>query len=118
MKKILITIIIFMFTSTVTGYAQFFKDNDRRETTTNSSDESGYSSGNSEGGAGFFKTPPARKPGGRPETGDGIGQQAPLEDGLSVLIVCGVILVIVKVSKNRWNSRRKSAISNLNPDSD
>ena len=106
MKKILITIIIFMFTATVTGYAQFFKDNDSNSGTTGGSSysesESGYSSGNSEEGndyGGFFKAR-ASKPGGRPDITEegGIGQQAPVGDGLPILIVCCVILVIVRMT--------------------
>jgi len=122
MKKILITIIIFMFTATVTGYAQFFKDNNtnRKEATTVSSSfsESRYSSSNSEegdDGAGFFKAS-TDGPGGRPGTGGGVGQSAPLDDGLSILIVCCVILVIVRILKNKWDARRKSINSNINSD--
>jgi len=137
MKKILITITIFLFTATVTGYAQLFMDNDITDNTgtTDGSSYSGgeysnggdysytgseYSSGDSDEDAGFFRTPPEddNKPGGRPDSGGGIGQEAPLDDGLSILIVCCVILVIVKVLKNKWNKRRKPTNSSPNWDYD
>jgi len=114
MKKILITIIIFIFTATVTGYSQLFKDNDVTDNTgaTTGSSYSGseyssngseYSSGDSNGGVGFFRTPPEdNKPGGRPDCGGGIGQDAPLGNELKVLLACSAVYVAASFFKRKW----------------
>ena len=113
MKRILNIVVIFLFAATATSYAGFFKD---QPETNNSSGNSGSHSNsrishtgetNSENYSGFFGSPSGADPldpGGRPESGDGIGQDAPLGDGLSVLFVCCVALVLVKIYRHKRSS--------------
>jgi len=102
MKKNLITITILIFTATITGYSQFFKENYASNTRTadgNSYNASKHSSENAEEikeHGGFFKAPAPGGPGDRPETGGGIGQEAPLGDGLTALVVCSVFFGLFK----------------------
>ena len=104
MKKILIIIIVFLFTTTVTSYAGFFTESSNlgagEEIFDNyygffKSDNNYFSSGTSNDYYGFFRDS-SSDPGGRPGNGGGIGQGAPIGDGLLVLTVCCAGLVIVK----------------------
>ena len=112
MKKILITIILFLFTATVTSYVGFFRessDADNSEETSGNhggffkSDDRYFSSETSDDHYGFFRDSSADNPGSRPDSGGGIGQEAPVGDGLFTLIACCAGLVIVKF----FNGRRK-----------
>jgi len=99
MKKILITILVYLFTATTTSYAQFFRD---RETNNNGTTENAYgSSGSGDNYGGFFRTE-ADNPENRPGDGGGIGQDAPVKEGLHVLIGFCLIFGVVKVvNENR-----------------
>ena len=50
---------------------------------------------------GFFRNSSAGGPGDRPGSGDGIGQEAPLVDGLAFLIACCGILIVVKTVREK-----------------
>ena len=102
-----------MFTSTVTSYAQFFRENEtsnnrdrnssgimNRNTPSSSSSDLDNSYG------GFFRNSPGG-PGDRPGSGEGIGQEAPVEDGILVLVSCCIFLGAVKIHNAK---RRKSVI--------
>jgi len=107
MKKILSTLILFCLIATSTSYAQFFNgrsgNGDSSENT--AIYDNAVNSGNetNEDYGGFFRSSNADTPGGRPGNGDAIGQEAPLKDGLPVLIACCLLLVVVK----SFNERQK-----------
>ena len=104
MKKIVITMMIILFTVTETGYAQFFK-NQETETGSISGQKDSPSSNSDDisGNSGFFRAGDATDPGNRPGSGEGIGQEseAPIKDGLGVLVTCSVIFVCVKIFKKK-----------------
>jgi len=116
MKKILGAILIIMFTATVTGYSQNYKNlNSENENLTK--DQNSYSiynetplgnpdenSENSNGrGGGLFRD--SSNPDGRPGEGDGIGQETPLDNGLNVLIACSVIYGVVTFSRMKLKNK-------------
>ena len=82
--------------SSVTTYAQFFKDKESSSATTSSRNF------DTDNGAGFFRNSNSG-PGGRPGDGEGIGQEAPLGDGLNALVACCVLFGFVKI----YNDKRK-----------
>ena len=104
--RIMIVLVTLTVTATATSYAQFFRDGENDNTptdviemygndgTTFDSPEGDYDNG------GFFRSN-ASNPGNRPGASDGIGQTAPLRDGLPILIACFATLVIVKIIKNK-----------------
>jgi len=47
-------------------------------------------------GGGFFRSSTETDPGGRPGSGGGIGQEAPLGDGWPVVIACCVALILLR----------------------
>ena len=105
MKKISSLLIIFCFIATSTSYAQFFRDQSDND---NSSGNSGAVYNSNAGSSvtetnddygGFFRSSNADSPGGRPGNGDAIGQEAPLKDGLPVLVGCCLLLMVVKTIK-------------------
>jgi uncharacterized OsmC-like protein len=55
---------------------------------------------------GFFRSSSADSHGGRPGNGGGIGQEAPLKDGLYALAGCCILLVIVKTVKEKRKNRK------------
>ena len=64
----------------------------------------------SEDYGGFFRNSTADNPGGRPGTGGGIGQEgeeAPLKDGLSVLLACCFAMIVVKSFQKESPLRNK-----------
>jgi len=110
MKKVIVTILIFVFAATAVSYAGIYKSQ--------AAENERYSGGiysnpsvDSEGkdsGYGLFRSS-APGPGNRPGNGGGIGQEgtdAPLGDGIIVLVVCSAILIIVKVIVKKF--KRKS----------
>ena len=103
MKKIFYIFILLFFISTTPNYAQFFKG--QSETDNYSSNSNSRNSGEaaSEDYGGFFRNSSADGPGDRPGSGEGIGQEAPLKDGLHVLIGCCLLFVVIK----SVNDRRK-----------
>ena len=102
MKKIVFTVMIILFIATGTGYAQFF-NNQETETTTEQKDSPSSCSDEVSNSQGFFRAGDASDPGGRPGSGGGIGQesQAPLKDGIGILVTCSVIFVFIKTYKRR-----------------
>ena len=104
MKKIVITIIIILYTVVGTGYAQFFKNQD---TETGSiaglNDSHSSNSDDVSGNSGFFRAGDATDPGNRPGNGEGIGQEseAPIKDGLGVLVTCSIIFICIKIFKKK-----------------
>ena len=109
MKKISSLLIIFCFIATSISYAQFFRDkpdNDNSSGSNSAVHDSNtgrtvvVTETNDEYG-GFFRSSNADSPGGRPGNGDAIGQEAPLKDGLPVLIGCCILLVVVKTIKDK-----------------
>ena len=63
---------------------------------TNYFGESGEASTEDYGG-GFFRSSTESDPGGRPGSGGGIGQEAPLGDGWPVVIACCVALILLRL---------------------
>ena len=108
MKKISVTILVYLFAATTAGYAQFFRD---RDTNNDRTTENAYGSSRSENNsAGFFRSSEADGPGDRPGSGGGIGQgqDAPLKEGLHVLLGCCLIFGVVKVvNGNRKKQDKK-----------
>ena len=101
MKKIFNIFIFLFFISTTPNYAQFFKG--QPETDNYSSNSNSENSGEAtyEDYSGFFRNSSAVGPGDRPGSGDGIGQEAPLVDGLAFLIACCGILIVVKTVREK-----------------
>ena len=99
---------IFLLTATMTSYAGIYRDN-----TPDNSGSSGYGAlfgnsnssnpgGDSDSG-GLFRSSNV-DPGDRPGNGDGIGQQAPIGNGVRTLAVCCLIYGIVKLSSKKRNN--------------
>ena len=112
MKKILITILIFLLTAMANSYAAFFENrvenSDYSYIGTTGQEYSDNQGEPEESIGGFFKSPGDNPLINRPGTGGGIGQgtdPAPIGKGLHTLLVCSLIYGIVKVSskKNRNN---------------
>jgi len=113
MKKVLATILIFMVGEIITGYAQIYNKQEPENET--AIEQNGYaiyneasfldSSNKNADTGGIFRDTPATSPGNRPINGGGIGQEAPLGNGLHVLIACsiiyGVIVFFKMKSKNK-----------------
>ena len=98
MKKIIaIAIFIYVITATLTGYAQFFNNQD---TGSNTTEQSNKTTDNSETFGGFFRSD-APSPGDRPGNGEGIGQDMIIQDGLHLLIACGVMFSLFKFYKQK-----------------
>ena len=105
-RKAFFLLLFFSCTVTATiSYAGFFREssdvNTGKETPDNcggffKKDNNCFSSGTSDNRGGFFRDSSADNPGERPGNGGGIGQEAPIGDGLLVLTVCCAGLVIVK----------------------
>ena len=104
MKKIVITIMIILFTATGTGYAQIFRSQEKETGSTSVMKDSPAShTDNVSDNSGLFRAGDAGGPGNRPGNNEGIGQEseAPLKDGLGMLVTCSVIFVFVKIFKNK-----------------
>ena len=107
MKKIFTTIIIVLFTSTAISYAGIYRNRTTDEST------SGYGAlyrnktDNLEGGsnAGALFRSQADGPGDRPGSGDGIGQETPLGNGLYIIAICCFIYVIVKFTSRKRDNK-------------
>ena len=99
MKNVLMTIILLFITITI-GYAGIFKewpDEFSGNYGANYDSNSSYSEEiTNDYYGGFFRSSTADNPGGRPDSGDGIGQEAPIGNGLPVIVVCCLFLVVVK----------------------
>ena len=110
LKKIVLSTMILLLAATVISFASgnnykekpsdnnggFFQaDNDY------SSDETPESTIDQTGG--FFSD--GGDPGNRPGEGDGIGQNAPLQDGLHVLLTCCAAFVLVKFANDKHKKK-------------
>jgi len=101
MVKGVLIVLFFMFIATTPGYAEIYTG----ETIDYGGNAGGIYSNTSDNseeknsGYGIYKSL-APSPGNRPDNGGGIGQEngkdMPIGNGLTVLVVCSVILVIVK----------------------
>ena len=105
MKKISAAILIFLFSATISVYAGFFNERPEDKHKKEISDSHGgfFSGFDSETEAddqygGFFGAP---SPGGRPSNGDGIGQEVPPGDGLSVMIICCLVFGFIIFINNK-----------------
>jgi hypothetical protein len=114
MKKKIITVVILLLTTTAINYAGIYKQSENESSdysNTGSLFENDIRSEESvsdDNGGGLFRAP-ADDPGGRPGNGGGIGQRAPIGEGIHVLVACCVILAAIKVSKKK----KKEGDSNL-----
>jgi len=95
MKKTFIAILISIFTATFTGHAQVFQNQETTSENTagffnNPSDNQGV---NDDSG-GLFRSD-ASSPGSRPGRGEGIGQEAPLGNGLNVYIAWVILFALI-----------------------
>jgi len=107
MKKILNFFIVFLFLATAPSNAQFFRDQSDSESSYSSSSSSSYSGESSDDYGGFFRSSNSTDPGGRPGGGEGIGQEAPIRDGIPVIIACCIALALLKIFdvKNKESSQ-------------
>jgi len=97
MKKILFTILIFLSIATTTSYAQIFKDKmPDNKRTTGIYDNTPKNIESDKNYLGFFRNNSPAGPGDRPGSGEGIGQ-APIKDGILLLVAYSALLVVVKV---------------------
>jgi len=105
MKKILNIIILFFFIASGTSDAGIFKNDSKTDRPRggfyqDKSNPSGEAPDENYGG--FFRKltndplGPGGGPGGRPDSGEGIGQEAPLGDGRLVLFACCSVWVIIR----------------------
>jgi len=109
MKKIIVTILIFVFTAATASCVGLFSN----ENTNNDRYEGGLFSESSsspgrDSGYGLFRSSDPFDPGDRPGGGGGIGQDkgdAPIGDGIIVLVVCSVLMVTVKVIVKRFKQK-------------
>ena len=105
MKKIIVTILIFMFTGTVANCQGLFASEDSGNSVGLFSEPSSSPGGDS--GYGLFSS--SNDPFDRPGIGGGIGEDkgdSPVGDGIIVLVVCSAILVVMKVFSTK-KFRRK-----------
>jgi len=108
MRKIIVAISIFMFAATALGYDGIYNNQ--------AAEEEGYTGGiysnhsvdaeeEDYSGSGIFRSS-APSPGERPDNGEGIGQEdgedAPIGDGLTVMLTCSVLLVVVKLVAKKF----------------
>jgi len=107
MKKIIVTILIFMFTATASVYAQLYSNDTTTENGNYSTGIFSNSYNNSERNS-ASGTSNSSSIGDRPGIGDGIGednQYAPVGDGLVALIVCSVLLIVTKLVAKKFRKR-------------
>jgi hypothetical protein len=109
MKKIIILTIIFIVSATSAGYAGIFRDQQENASSRNTSMQHENNAGSPEGTSsddygGFFRNSGPGAPGDRPGTGGGIGQNAPVSDGIPVILVCCAFFIVIKIlDENRKN---------------
>ena len=99
MKKIILSIMIVLFTSTITSYSQIFKEKETSAAETSPENQKTDNSSN-----GFFRADPPG-PGDRPGPGEGIGQEAPVGDGFHILITCCLVFGLVKLYSVRQKNK-------------
>ena len=106
MKKVVVIIIMaFLFTVTVTSYAEVHSQTDKGGTSGALYGNKGGKSNEtgSPNGGGLFRSPEddfGERPGGGGDDG-AIGQDSPVRDGLPVLIACCLGLIFVKVIQKK-----------------
>ena len=98
MKKLLFTILIFLFTEIAASDAQVFNDK-KTETETDMSIANENTGGSSEEIGGLFR---ANDEFGRPDLGEGIGE-ASINDGLLLLMLYGVFFGYIMFFKEKRN---------------
>ncbi|MCL1937646.1 MAG: hypothetical protein FWF52_04530 [Candidatus Azobacteroides sp.] len=112
-KKIQFAIILFLFTAITVSYAGMYVHqttvNDRVDTrkessSSNSEEDSGYA---------LFRTSSTHLPG-RPDTGNGVGQGAPIGDGVTMLTACCLLFVVVKLLDQRRKKRIENKLGKIN----
>jgi hypothetical protein len=108
MKKIIILTAIFIISATSAGYAGIFRDQQENASSRNTSMQHENNAGSSGGtssddSGGFFRNSGPGDPGDRPGDGGGIGQDAPVSDGLGVLMAYCMIFCCGKI----FASKRK-----------
>ena len=98
MKKILATILVFLFIATGAGYSQIYK-NQETETgkTTGLRNNQAVEQAVNDNYGGIFRSGLDDRPG----NGEGIGQVAPLAGGLDLLFACSIVFGVVKFYKRR-----------------
>jgi len=109
MKKIIVTILIFMFTATVANCAGLFASEDNEYSVGLFSDTSAFSEGDS--GYGLFRYSDDTFD--RPGNGGGIGvdnESAPVGDGIIALVVCSALMTVVKVIAAKKVQKRKPVL--------
>jgi len=105
MKKILITLMIFLSTSTMISYAGI-NENEKSSSgygaLYGSSNNNNTTQGDSNGG-GLYRASSADNPGNRPGNGGGIGQEeeSPVGSGLRTLLICCFFYGLIKFSANK-----------------
>ena len=112
MKKTMITILIFLFASTAVNYAKISTTDPPGDRPTRgigffSSDPGTIAETTDDSGTGFFRSsdPDEGRPGGDTGgDGGGIGQEAPIHDGLQILVGFSIALAVFKA----FNEKRKS----------
>jgi hypothetical protein len=105
MKKILITIMIFLVT--ITGYAGIYRSESANDGQYGGGlYENSYNTsvGENSGYGGIYRSS-ADDPGDRPGSGGGIGQNAPLGDGVRSIVVCCLIYGLVKIINKKRNDK-------------
>jgi hypothetical protein len=100
MKKTLIVFVVLLFSVVEISYAGIYTSQTNQEKTFSPYNSLyGPPAGNtiipSDTSSGLFKAP-ENGFGGRPGNGEGIGQEAPIDDGLAILLVCCGVLVIIR----------------------
>jgi len=107
MRKSVVTILIFLFTATAVYCESTYENrlsngsesNGTEEYSGNSITTTTNSVENSDSGGLFRSEEGPGSPGGRPQIKDGIGEEAPVGDGLPVLLLGCILLGTVKIYK-------------------
>jgi len=121
MKKIIAIFLIILFPATVTVYAQIYRSEEKHnneatgiynEPPMNSIEE--YTEESPEDYSGGLFRSDTQEPGLRPDVNEGIGEEgeddAPINDGLGVIIVCSLFFVIIEFFIHKYSNNKKQAI--------
>jgi hypothetical protein len=108
MKYILAIVTLLLFFAATSHAGIYGRQTKTEETAAQHSSLYGNSDGVSSGSsAGLYRSPGDSNlpdPGDRPGTGEGIGQETPIDDGLYVLIACCIFFVLVKTFRKKLRS--------------
>ena len=95
MKKTFIAILISIVVATVTGHAQIFQNQETTsENTTGLFSDPSDNTEVYDNSLGLF-TSETPDPGSRPAKGEGVGQEAPLGNGLNIFIVWSILFALI-----------------------